>query len=527
MFRAKLCNDPFVRASNPYIWIQFLISGLLGITGATPLHARILWSDRDWHLLCNTNQVLPIPLSLLSGPSDLSKSTLFFRFTVDPISDFFTEPVSKYEAGLIFSDKGNLHLGIGNAWNAWGYSAFHAAEMGFGNTDEGEFDLNTELLEVSNHLSNFEPPRYGVQRTIVVRVQFIPGETDQITVWMEPDLSAGSNEQRMTQNQTTTFRADASFDQILLSHRGGGHGWRIGNLVIASQFRNLTDAYVWQKPLNIALSLAVVSTLIGSLGWFNSKRRELRLQRKSNVLIGEKNTLEEERKRIARDLHDDLGSTLSEISLLSSIALSSKDPSQELFKIESRALRSVEALEEIVWSIDPKADSVQNFVEHASRFAEDFLYTARIRLDLIKPSVVMAETLQAGVRHNLYLAFKESLNNVFKHAQADQVNIRFDLTPEHLSVRVSDNGQGNCPSLVNGNTGHSQSHGLRNMRSRLESVGGFVCIDSQPNLGTTVCFQVPVHSSQNPASTTDPKASFWPSRNKAVGQKVSAQQNIG
>ena len=515
-----------MRALNCNFWICFLIRCLLGISGAASLHARILWSDHEWHLLYNTNQVLPVPLSVLLSPSDLSKSTLFFRFTVDPISDFFTEQLGKYEAGLIFSDKGNLHLGIGNAWNGWGYSAFHAAEMGFGNADEGEFDLNTELPEVSN-LSNFEPPRYGVQRTIVVRVQFIPGENDQITVWMEPDLSAGSNELRMTQKQTTTFRADASFDQILLSHRGGGHGWRIGHLVIASQFRNLTYAYVWQKPLTIALSLAVVSTLIGSVGWFNSKRRAMRLQQEHTVVTKQKSALEEERKRIARDLHDDLGSTLSEISLLCSIALSSKNPAKELGKIESRALRSVEALEEIVWSIDPKADSVQNFVEHASRFAEDFLYAARIRLDLIKPPVVMAETLQAGVRHNLYLAFKESLNNVFKHAQADQVNIRFGLTPEHLSLYVSDNGQGNCPSLVNADTGHSQSHGLRNMRARLESVGGLVCIDSQPNRGTTIIFQVPILLSQNQASTTDPIASFWPSRNKAVGKKVSAQQTVG
>jgi hypothetical protein len=96
-----------------------------------------------------------------------------------------------------------------------------------------------------------------------------------------------------------------------------------------------------------------------------------------------------------------------------------------------------------------------------------------------------------------------------------------------LSVRVSDNGQGNCPSLVNADTGHSESHGLRNMRSRLESVGGLVCVDSQPTLGTTIIFQVPILSSQNPASTTDPIASFWPSRNKAVGKKVSAQQIVG
>lgn len=491
MFRAEFCNDPSVRASNPNIWTQFLISCLLGIAGATPLHPRTRWSDRDWHLLCNTNQVLPIPLSALPGHDDLSKSTLYFRFTVEPISDFYSEPLTKYEAGLIFSDQGKLHLGIGNAWNAWGYSAFNTAEMGFGNADEGEFSLNSKLAEVSA-LSSFELPRFGLQRTIVVRVQFIPGKNDEITVWMEPDLSAGSDELQIDQKQTTDFRANASFDQILLSHRGCGHGWRIGNLTIATKFKDLTARYFWQKPSFVSLAVVIVSALIGSLGWFTAKRREQRLQQERDVLVVKNNALEEERKRIARDLHDDLGSTLSEISMLCSIAQSSKNPSAELSKIESRALRSVEALEEIVWSTDPKADSVQNFVEHASRFAEDFLYAARIRLDLIKPSVVMAETLQAGVRHNLYLAFKESLNNVFKHAQADQVNIRFDLTPEHLSIRVSDNGQGNCPSLVNGNTGHSRSHGLRNMSSRLESVGGLVCIDSQPNRGTTICLQVPI-----------------------------------
>ncbi|MCX6871009.1 MAG: histidine kinase, partial [Verrucomicrobia bacterium] len=397
--------------------------------------------------------------------------------------------------GLIFFFFWNLHLGIGNAWNAWGYSAFNAVETGFGNAKEGEFDLNSKLPEITK-LSVFEPPRFGVQRTMVVRVQFIPGENDQITVWLDPDLSAGSNEQRMTLNQTTTFRADASFDQILLSHRGGGNGWRIGNLAIATQFEDLTDAYLWQKTWFIALGVAVVSALIGSLSWFNVRRRMLLLQQRHDALL-EQNALEAERKRIARDLHDDLGSTLSEISLLCSIAQSSKNSSVELGKIESRALRSVEALEEIVWSIDPKADSVRRFVDHTSQFAEEFLYSARIRLELIKPSVVMDGTLQAGVRHNLYLAFKESLNNVYKHAQADQVNIRFDLTPEHLSLRVSDNGQGNCPSLINADTGDSQSHGLRNMRSRLESVGGLVCVDSQPNRGTTIIFQVPVHSSSN------------------------------
>jgi signal transduction histidine kinase len=300
----------------------------------------------------------------------------------------------------------------------------------------------------------------------------------------------------MTLNQTTTFRADASFDQILLSHRGGGNGWRIGNLAIATQFEDLTDAYLGKKPWFIALVLAAASVLIGGLGWFSTKRRKLRLQREHSVLV-EKKALEEERKRIARDLHDDLGSTLSEISMLCSIAQSSKNPSLELGKIISRAHRSVESLEEIVWSVDPKADSVRSFVEHTSQFAEEFLHSANIRFDLIKPSVMIDGTLPGGIRHNLFLAFKESLNNVHKHAQAEQVKIRFYLTPKHLSLEVSDNGQGYCPSLVDAVSRNSQSHGLSNMRIRLESVDGLVCVDSQPNRGTTICFQVPIQSSQN------------------------------
>ena len=472
-----------------------MVCCLLGTSGAVPLQARVLWSDRSWHLVSNTNQVLPIPVSALPGHDDSSQSTRFFRFTVDPISDFFTEQTTKYEAGLIFCDKGNLHLGIGNAWNAWGYSAFHAAEMGFGNETEGEFDLDSEMPEVSN-LSRFEPPRYGVQRTFVVRVQFIPKGNDQITVWMEPDLRAGSDELRMTRNQTTTFRADASFDRILLSHRGGGHGWRIGNLAIATQFEDLTDPFAWQDPWFISLSLALVSTLIGGLGWWQAKSRLKRLQEERDEQA-EQNVLEQERKRIARDLHDELGATLSEISLLCSIAQSSKNPSMELQKIESRALRSVEALEEIVWSVDPKADTVRSFVDHASRFATDFLASARIRLNLLPPSVVMTGTLQAAARHNLFLAFKEALNNVVKHAQADQVDIRFDPAPELLTIDISDNGRGDCPSPGDVGLRDSQCHGLVNMRSRLESVGGSMSIDSPPSQGTRVCFRVPVRSGPN------------------------------
>jgi len=479
-----------VRALNSNLWVRFVIGCILGLSGAASLHARILWSDRSWHQLYNTNQVLPIPLSAVAGHDDLSKATRFFQFTIDPISDFFTEQTGKYEAGLIFSDKGELHLGIGNAWNAWGYSAFNAAEKGVGNEIPGEFDLNSGVYERTER-STFEPPRFGVQRTFIVRIQFIPGENDQVTVWLQPNLSAGSDEARMTREQTTVFRANASFDQILLSHHGGGHGWRIGNLAIATQFEDFTDPYAWQKPWFISLALTLASMLIGGMCCWRANLRALRLRKEIDGLA-ERNALEQERKRIARDLHDELGATLSEISLLCSIAQSSKKPSEELVKIESRAIRSVEELEEIVWSVDPKADSVQSFVNHASQSAAQFLAAARIRLDLLTPSVVVDGNLTAAARHSLFRALKEALNNVVKHAQADRVTIRFDSISKLLTLEVSDNGRGFCHSLDNTGNDNSQRHGLGNMRSRLASVGGSMSIDSQPNRGTTVSFRVPV-----------------------------------
>lgn len=154
-------------------------------------------------------------------------------------------------------------------------------------------------------------------------------------------------------------------------------------------------------------------------------------------------------------------------------------------------------MEKIVWSIDSKADSVRSFVDHASQFAADFLASARIRLDLITPSVVMVGMLPVAARLNLFLAFKEALNNVVKHAQADRVRIRFDPTPKLLTIHVSDNGRGICPSLDNASNDDSQRHGLGNMRARLESVGGSVSIDSQANRSTTVYFRAPVGSAND------------------------------
>ena len=474
--------------------MRFLLTALFTLlsiaAGSIPLRAHVIWSDPDWYLVKTTNFALPIKPSELPSQDNTSRSTLYLRFTVDPITDLASKQTGNFEAGVVFSASDGFHLGVGTAWNSWGYSAFNAAESGFANESPGEHDLNSNQ-PITAGLSQFEPPRYGVPRTLVVRVQFVPGENDHVTVWLEPDLKAGASELLIPKEQTTSFRADASFDQILLRHWGVGSGWRLGNIAIATSFRDLTEKHFWEPPQSWTFALRLILGISLALGLWKARAKANLLQRERDALAAQ-NALENERKRIARDLHDELGASLSEISLLSSLAQSSTNPLKELQRIENLTIRSVEALEVIVWSVDPKADTVRNFVDHASQFATNFLSCAQLRLEVVPPSTVMAGTLQATARYNLYLALKEALHNIVKHARAHSVQIRFDLKPEELTLTVSDDGCGlpqNDPALA---ADGSQNHGLRNMRSRLEQAGGSVQIESTPGHGTTLRFRVPV-----------------------------------
>jgi len=424
------------------------------------------------------------------GQDDSSRRTLYLRFTVEPLSDGISEQAERYYAGWVFSEKGVQTLGLGNAFNAWGYSAFNTAEQGMGNDKAGEFDfvsINHETLG----RSEFEPPRMGVRRTLAARIEYVPGEPDLITVWMEPDLKAGATEEQMLEAQTTHFRANASFDTILLTHQGGGPGWRIGDLMVATRFKDLTERRFWQRPGFLWWSVVGILSALGGWGWRRATLRERSLIRQRDELES-RNALEAERTRIARDLHDSLGATLSEISLLSSIAQCSPQPTRELSKIEQRARESVEALEDIIWASNPQDDTVRSFVDHTSRFATEFLTTAGIRITVSAPPTIQAGQMQAAVRHNAFMAFKEAIHNIVKHARATEVQVTFARQSDHLDVTIADNGLGTCPPENACGPDNFQGHGLRNMRSRMASIGGSATVDGRPEHGTQVRFKIPL-----------------------------------
>jgi signal transduction histidine kinase len=226
---------------------------------------------------------------------------------------------------------------------------------------------------------------------------------------------------------------------------------------------------------------------LAMVGWTIGFLERRKIQRKLEQFEAQQR-LERERARIARDIHDDVGASLSEIGLLSEFAQRDATVSEQtradVQKIARKARSCTQALDEIVWAVNPRNDTLEGFVIYACAYAEEQLRLADIRCRLGEILPLPARVLRADLRHHLFLAFKEAINNVLKHAQASQVEIQIDVESDCLSVLISDNGRGFTPhdckaDLRNGN-------GLMNMKERLESMGGsFECV-STPGSGTRV-----------------------------------------
>jgi signal transduction histidine kinase len=202
--------------------------------------------------------------------------------------------------------------------------------------------------------------------------------------------------------------------------------------------------------------------------------------------------VQKERARIAKDLHDDLGAHLSQIAMLSELAQSDfHKPEQAHGHIDLifRTARSVtRSLDEIVWAVNPRNDSLDRFTAHLCTFAPEFLRAAGITCRLDVPMDLPIRMLPANVRHHLYLAFKEVLNNVVKHAGATEVWLRLQLSPWELSLVIEDNGRGFRP----GNGGAPGEDGLVNLRQRMGEIGGRFEQQSEPDKGTRTVLVAPL-----------------------------------
>ncbi len=242
--------------------------------------------------------------------------------------------------------------------------------------------------------------------------------------------------------------------------------------------------HFWQTWWFLGLaSLGLLASVGGAVRIVEKRKHQRRLK-----LLEQERALEHERARIAQDLHDDLGSSLTRISLLGDLARSEKDnPSQveaHAQKISQTAGQSVRALEEIVWALRPGSDSLQSLVEYIAHVANELFEgdSARCRLDL--PQDLPARSLPPEVRHNIFLVVKEALTNALKHAYAREVRVQAKASAGTLTIVVQDDGRGFDAQALAPTPG--KRHGLGNMRRRAEDMGGTLEVTSAPGSGTTV-----------------------------------------
>ncbi|HYG24348.1 MAG TPA: two-component regulator propeller domain-containing protein [Verrucomicrobiae bacterium] len=243
----------------------------------------------------------------------------------------------------------------------------------------------------------------------------------------------------------------------------------------------------WRTAWFLALvTVVTLGLIVGTVHYLSTQR----LQRELAELKRQEE-LEKERARIARDLHDQLGANLTQVALLGELAEADKELPEEVEgharQITDTARETTKALDEIVWAVNPSNDTLDGLVNYLCKYAQEYFELAGLRYRIEVPAELPKLTLEPEVRHNVFLAAKEAVNNVIKHAAASAAWLRLHLEPGRFTLEIEDDGKG--PAGMNQKTGRN---GLRNMRKRLEDIGGSFSIDPAATKGTRVRLSAPI-----------------------------------
>jgi signal transduction histidine kinase len=286
-----------------------------------------------------------------------------------------------------------------------------------------------------------------------------------------------------------------------------GEAWRAKGFSI--ELRSADDVVLLESPPWWTLRKvfwmagALGFAALAAFGWVAVLRRQvaersrqLEIQIRERQRVERRREIEQERARIAQDLHDDIGASLTHIALLSELTqknfdkpLHAKGHLDQIFNTAGTVIRS---LDEIVWTVNPKNDTLDLFIAYLCTYMPDYLWSVGIRCRLDLPVDVPAMPLPSEVAHHLYLVVKETLHNVVKHADATEVWLRLKLEAGIIMLTIEDNGRG----FQTDNTPEVDANGLGNLNRRAGEIGGRCELRSEPGKGTAITFTVPLKNPQ-------------------------------
>lgn len=268
---------------------------------------------------------------------------------------------------------------------------------------------------------------------------------------------------------------------------------------------------VWLRRWFIALCVLAVVVLVSAFYRYRLARlREINIAL-TEAKLAEENLrkskeerlaeLEKVRSRIATDLHDDIGASLTQIAILSEVAQAQSKgngASESLTKISSVSNELVGTMSDIVWSINPSKDHLSDLTQRMRRFASDLLSSKGIGFHFAVPEKDEQIIVNSNIRREVFLIFKESLNNAVKHSDAENVNIELNVSNENLILKISDDGKGFDPDSLtaqdnlSSNSKTQGGNGISSMRKRAVEMNGSLEIESNRNSGTILILRLPL-----------------------------------
>ena len=250
----------------------------------------------------------------------------------------------------------------------------------------------------------------------------------------------------------------------------------------------IVQPHFWQTWWFRTLVTCMATALVVGIVLFITRRR---MRHKLEMLQREQ-AIERERTRIAKDIHDHLGANLTRISLLSQSAHGElENPAQaatQLDRIYSTSRELTRSMDEIVWAVNPQHDTLDSLASYLGNFAQEYLVSINIRCRLEVPLHLPHWPITAEMRHNVFLAFKEALHNIVKHSGAREVSIFLTTETASFTLIIRDDGTGFDPAAAPERPGGG--NGLKNLRQRLEKLGGQCEVNSTPGAGTEIKFIV-------------------------------------
>lgn len=255
-----------------------------------------------------------------------------------------------------------------------------------------------------------------------------------------------------------------------------------------AQLAVVVQPFFWETTqFRITGGAAALVLLAVGVRWLSQRRLRLQV-----AALERDQAVNRERARIARNMHDDVGASLTQIGLLSELArrqlgdaAGTQSRLNELGNLSREVVRNLDAM---VWTVDPEHDTVAGLVEFIAGHAQEFVSPAGVLCRLDLPTTLPDHPVPAATRHHVLMLLKEALNNALKHSGATEVIFRAAVGDGRLRLELEDNGRGFDPA-----TASRFNDGLGNMRDRARLAGGRCTITSAPGSGTKITVELPLN----------------------------------